>query len=77
MSHKPMFFSFPGNITKIGVVSDKANELFLFNPDGTLSEGFPMHGNTPFSIADINKDKQLDLITGAQNNSIYIYTIVR
>jgi len=77
MSYKPMFFSFPGNITKIGVVSDKSNELFLFNPDGTLSEGFPMHGNTPFSIADINKDKQLDLITGVQDNSIYIYTIIR
>ncbi|MFH1320165.1 MAG: DUF3352 domain-containing protein [Bacteroidota bacterium] len=75
ISHKPFIFSFPENITRIGVVSDKTNELFLFDPDGTLYGGFPMYGNTPFNIAGSIKGTEDWLVTGAEGNFIYIYPV--
>ncbi len=65
--------SIDGNIVKTGVVSDRTEEIFIFNQDGTLADGFPLYGNTPYSI--IQENGQTNLIVGAPNKTLYIYTI--
>lgn len=73
ITHAPLFFKYPDNTWKIGVVSDQSNEIFLYNSDGTPVEGFPMKGNTPFDISVINDKQPLVLATGTEDNVITFY----
>ena len=66
---------FPDGNCKIGVSSPESNELFLFESNGTLIEGFPINGHTQFSIGDLNNESTYNLITGGDNNSIYVYQL--
>jgi hypothetical protein len=76
ISRAPLFFIFPDGSGKIGVLSDKTNELFVFNADGTLYPGFPLTGNTAFSIGDLNNNGVYMLVTGSAENSIYVYQLL-
>ena len=53
-------FSLSDNIIKTGIVSDRSEEIFLFNQDGTMSDGFPLYGNTPFSM--LQENDQINVI---------------
>jgi hypothetical protein len=75
ISQAPQFFTFPDGNSKIGVSSPESNELFLFESNGTLIEGFPINGHTLFSIGDLNNESIYNLITGGDNNSIYVYQL--
>ena len=66
-------YSLSDNIIKTGIVSDRSEEIYLFNQDGTVSDGFPLYGNTPFSM--IQENNQIHLIVGAPGRTLYIYTI--
>jgi len=66
-------YSLLDNIIKTGIVSDRSEEIFLFNQDGTMCDGFPLYGNTPFSI--IQENDQINVIVGAPGRTLYIYTI--
>ncbi len=70
----PMFFLFPDGIGKIGVLSEKTNELFLFNDNGTVYKGFPLEGKIPFSIGDMNNEGVYNIITGS-DKTIYLYQL--
>lgn len=72
---QPDFFTFPDGKVKIGVLSKAKNELYLFNDNGSLYKGFPIPGNTVFSIGDLNNDGFFNLITGSSDNSIYVYQL--
>jgi len=72
-SYAPMIFSFSDNSTKIGVVTSVSDALFLFNSEGSVGDGFPLYGNSPFSIID--QHDQISLVTGAHGNYLYIYTL--
>jgi hypothetical protein len=75
ISQAPQYFTFPDGTSKIGVSSPESNELFLFESNGTLLEGFPISGHTLFSIGDLNNESIYNLITGGDNNSIYVYQL--
>ncbi len=68
-------FVFPNGKAKIGVVSESTNELYLFNDNGSLCNGFPLKGKTAFSIGDMNNDNTINIITGSADNSIYVYQL--
>lgn len=74
ISQAPLFFHFPDGTGKIGVLSEKTNELYLFNDDGSLYKGFPLEGKTPFSIDDMNNKGIYNIITGS-DNTIYLYQL--
>ena len=74
ISHAPLFLTFPDGTEKIGVLSEKTGELFLFNADGTLYKGFPLDGKTPFRIATFSNEEKLNVITGF-DKSIYFYQL--
>lgn len=67
-------FNFGNGKGRVGVVSPATRELLLINESGTLQEGFPLFGNTAFSIGALNNDGELYLITGSDNN-IYAYRL--
>lgn len=75
ISQVPLFFMFPDNKGKIGVVSELTNELFLFNDNGSLFNSFPLNGKTNFSIGDLNNEGSFNLVTGSSENSIFVYQI--
>lgn len=70
-----LYFTFPNGKGKIGVVSKEKNELYLFNDTGSLYKGFPISGNTAFSLGDINNEGFYNLITGSSDNNIYVYQL--
>ncbi len=58
---------------EMGFASATANEIYLLNKLGDLHEGFPLYGSTPFTIGDLNKDGQYELIVGSRDGYIYAY----
>jgi hypothetical protein len=75
VTHAPEIFTFPDGTSKIGVVSEAENEIYLFNPNGSLYNLFPLTGKTPFSIGDLNNEGAYNLITGSPEKSIYVYQL--
>lgn len=75
VTEKPLFFLFPDGYGKIGVVSGPAKEIYLFNSNGSLYDGFPLYGSTPFSIGDINNDDIFNVIVGSADKQIYTYSL--
>jgi hypothetical protein len=68
------YFMFPDNTGKIGVVIKENQEIYLFKENGSLFEGMPLKGSTPFTISDINGDNQFDLIVGNGRN-LFAYSL--
>jgi hypothetical protein len=76
INHKPVYYYFSERDRKIGVVCESTNEIFLFNSNGSLYEGFPLRGKTQFSIGYLSPDKQkFNLIVGSDVNFIYNYEV--
>jgi len=62
----------------IGVSPSGLNKVYLVNPKGKIVEGFPMHGNGPFSITKLNKSdksENLNLITGNTDYYLFNYNL--
>ncbi|PLX07227.1 MAG: hypothetical protein C0596_11965 [Marinilabiliales bacterium] len=73
---EPVFYSFPRNQIKIGVVCSSVSKIYLINSDGSLFDGFPLYGLTPFSIGYLNSESnKFNLIVGGQENLLYNYEV--
>ncbi len=72
---KPAIYSFSSSLKEIGIVDSTANRIYLFNPDGKLHEGFPMQGNSEFSIGKINALLGLNLIVGSEGGNLFNYKL--
>lgn len=59
---------------RLGVVDNKAHKLYLFDSDFTLRKGFPVKGQTPFSLSE-TKEGQKTLTTGTEENTIVTYSL--
>jgi hypothetical protein len=60
----------------VGVVEAAANRIYLFNPDGKQHEGFPLQGNTEFSIGKLSDNVTgLSLIVGSEGGKLYNYSL--
>lgn len=72
----PTFYSF-GCQTKIGITTSD-NKIYLLNSNGTLYEGFPLEGETQFSICELNANSgHYDLIVGLSRGRLGNYKIVK
>ncbi len=72
----PVYYYFSYDDRKLGVVSKTTNEIFLFNSNGSIYEGFPLKGNTPFTIGYLGDSRsQFNLIVGTQYNFLYNYSV--
>ncbi|MGM0497465.1 MAG: DUF3352 domain-containing protein [Bacteroidota bacterium] len=76
IDHEPIYFHFSYNERKIGVVSKKANKIYLLNSNGEIYKGFPLEGNTPFSIGFLEKSsRKFNLVVGNKYNFLYNYSV--
>ena len=73
---KPTIYVFPNNERKIGIVSQKENKIYLINSDASLYDGFPLNGNTMFSIGHLYKNNnKFNLIVGSNDSFLYNYEV--
>lgn len=66
----PVVFAFSTNDLRIGVFSAQENAIHLVNKGGADTEGFPLPGNTAFSIGKLNGEGNYTLVCG--NNGKYL-----
>ncbi len=59
----------------IGFVNSESNEINLINTNGQLIEAFPLEGNAPFAIQNINNDQVFNLIVATKNGTIRVYSL--
>jgi hypothetical protein len=72
----PVYYYFSYDDRKIGIVSKTTKQIYLFNSDGTLYNGFPLKGNTQFTIGYLeNVMNKFNLIVGTQYNFLYNYSV--
>lgn len=72
----PDIYEFSSADLKIGLTDREKNKIYLLNSDGTLYEGFPLEGDTQFSIGYFaGSDSRFNLIVGSQNGFLYNYSI--
>ncbi len=73
---RPVYYQFSSRDRKFGVVCQKENQIYLFNSDGKLYEGFPLQGNTPFSIGNFGDSlSRFNLVVGSRDNFLYNYRV--
>jgi hypothetical protein len=72
----PVYYHFAANDRKIGVTASKKGLIYLINNDGSLYKGFPLRGNTLFSIGYLgNTISVFNLIVGGDDNFLYNYVV--
>lgn len=67
-------YSFSAKHTKIGVTDSEDNQIYLFDQTGKLQDGFPLSGNSEFSIGTLS-GTQLNLIVGSSEGTLYNYIL--
>jgi outer membrane protein assembly factor BamB len=73
---KPNIYQFARNDLKLGVAIPEENQIFLLNNDGKLYSGFPLQGNTSFSIGKLkNSNTRFSLIVGNEDNFLFNYSV--
>jgi hypothetical protein len=71
-----LYFNFGGQDRKLGVLANTSSNVFLVNNSGSLYEGFPLSGNTPFSICQLTGSKsRFNLIVGSSNGMLLNYAV--
>ncbi|MGC9353495.1 MAG: hypothetical protein ACP5D9_06640, partial [Mariniphaga sp.] len=69
-------YTFAADLKKVGVSDATANRIYLFEPNGKLHQGFPLQGNSEFSIGKLSDGSTgLNLIVGSQGGKLYNYTL--
>ncbi|MBN2214474.1 MAG: hypothetical protein JW723_09535 [Bacteroidales bacterium] len=72
----PVYYHFAAKDRKIGVTAGKKGLIYLINNDGSLYKGFPLSGNTLFSIGYLgNTISVFNLIVGGDDNFLYNYVV--
>jgi hypothetical protein len=76
IGHLPNIYTFSAGLKKVGVTDATSNRIYLFNPDGKLHQGFPLHGNSEFTIGKLSESNTgLNLIVGSEGGKLYNYTL--
>ena len=72
----PYIYRFSGNDSRIGLVDAGKHRMFLLTKDGTVSRGFPINGDSPFSIAFFGNEG-FYLFAGADDGTLIKYKVQR
>jgi len=72
----PQVYTLPLNNKKIGVVNSVENQIYLFNGDGSNYEGFPVAGNSSFSIGFFNPNsRRFNMVVGSSDGFLNNYFV--
>ena len=76
ISFKPSIYTFPDNNKKIGIVVQSENKIFLLYTNGENQKGFPLTGQSMFTIGFFNNSKQIfNVLVGNEDNFLYNYRL--
>lgn len=67
-------YSFSAKQKKIGITDSEENEIFLFDSSGELHKGFPLRGNSEFTIGKL-KEGDLNLVVGSTRGELFNYIL--
>jgi len=74
MTYAPQFFFVNGK-TWVGYVAKNASHIYLQSRAGTMYSGFPLSGNSPFVIEDMNNDGEYEIVVGSADNTLHLYKL--
>lgn len=72
----PYVYRFSAIDSRIGLIDREQSRMLLLSPDGTMSKGFPITGDSPFSIIFSGNDGFF-LFAGADNGTVIKYKVQR
>lgn len=72
----PYVYRFSASDNRIGLIDREQNRMLLLSPDGGVSKGFPITGDSPFSIVFSGNDGFF-LFAGADNGTLIKYKVQR
>lgn len=72
----PYVYRFSSSDNRIGLIDREQNRMLLLSPDGGVSKGFPITGDSPFSIVFSGNDGFF-LFAGADNGTLIKYKVQR
>lgn len=72
----PYIYRFSDSDTRIGLIDKEQNRMLLLRPDGVISAGFPIPGDSPFSIVFSGSDGFF-LFAGTDNGTVIKYRVQR
>ncbi len=76
IKHMPRIYSFSQDLKKVGVVDATLNRIYLYDPAGKLHDGFPLQGNSEFSIGKLsNNSDKVNLLVGSEGGLLFNYTL--
>ena len=76
ISFRPNVYSFSRRNIEIGICLEDENKIFLIDKEGNNHEGFPLKGNTEFSIGfSKTGDKSFNLYVGDNRNFLLNYSV--
>jgi len=76
ISYRPVIYKFSSSDNKIGIVLRNTGNIYLYNNNGTLYNGFPLEGAAPFSISSFPElGGRFNMIVGTRKNFLYNYSV--
>lgn len=71
----PNLYSFTATKQLIGVTDANENEIYLFETSGKQYDGFPLPGNSEFSIGKLKNGGPLCLVVGDEDGDLLCYEL--
>ncbi len=68
-------YDFSKNNKQIGIINKQTNQLYLMKNNGKIQTGFPLNGNTPFSINVFKGQNYFSIITGNEKGKLINYRL--
>jgi hypothetical protein len=76
LSGAPEFHDLGPKTKRLGLVFRERNDIFLLNPDGTVAEGFPLRGSTPFTVGSLGIHPEFrNLLSGSSEPYLFNYAV--
>ncbi|MFZ6051957.1 hypothetical protein [Halocola ammonii] len=75
ITYSPQAYSFGSNDVRVGITVAEVSKCYLINNDGEMTDEFPLFGNTPFSIGDLNKTGDWNLVIGDTLGNVLTYSL--
>ena len=71
---KPQLFYIDNKIY-ISTTDKQTKKVYLYDSNAEIFPNFPVYGNSPISLGNMDKDAKLEFCVQGENNTVLIYQI--
>lgn len=71
LAARPLFFRLAHGAHQIGIATEGNRLIYVFNPDGTIVDGFPLEGHSHFYFGPLRKDGRRYLLYSTGDRKLY------